>query len=146
MATTPENDLTEFQLVSPEKKVFARNVHMVVMPGKNGYFSAAHNHQPMVASLNPGIVFVYDVPGVVSSRILITGGFAEVVNGRVTLLSEDAVDTLDTSEEELQNNIKVLEDRIKNTSSENWKQRLTERLEVAEHLLEAYRNVPEDLR
>lgn len=139
-------DTIEFQLVSPEKVVISRPVYMVVMPGKDGYFGVSKDHAPFITSLNPGVVYVYDDETTISSRILVAGGFAEVTNQRCTLLSDDAVDTMNISLEMLQNTIKDLEEKIAESTNENRKIRFQERLTTAKAMLEAYEQLPQEYR
>jgi F-type H+-transporting ATPase subunit epsilon len=83
----------EFDLVAPEAVILAEPVEMVVLPGADGDFGVLPRHAPLVSSLRPGVITVYDRQG--SSwqpreRIFVAAGFAEVTPVRVTVLAEDA--------------------------------------------------------
>lgn len=70
-------------------------VDMVVVPGTEGAFGVLAGHAPLVSSIRPGIVDVYDEKDI--TRIFVRGGFAEVTSAGLTVLTEEAIDlaTLD---------------------------------------------------
>jgi F-type H+-transporting ATPase subunit epsilon len=80
----------EFELVSPERLLVSEPVDMVVVPGSEGDFGALPRHAPMMTAVRPGVIDVYQ-EGVVSDRIFVGGGFAEVTEARITVLAEEAV-------------------------------------------------------
>lgn len=89
-------DKVEFELVSPEKLLVSQPVHMVVVPGAEGFFGVLPGHAPMIVTVKPGIIDIYaNDMATVTQRIFVAGGFAEVTATRVTILAEEATD-LDT--------------------------------------------------
>ena len=86
----------EFELVTPERLVISRGVDMVVVPGAEGDFGVLPGHTPMVSTVRPGIVNVYEGREIVE-RMFVAGGFAEVTAARCTVLADRAmaVDELD---------------------------------------------------
>ncbi len=89
-------DRVEFELVTPERLVTSRGVDMVVVPGAEGDFGVLPGHTPMISSVRPGIVNVYEGREIVE-RMFVAGGFAEVTAARCTVLADRAlaVDELD---------------------------------------------------
>lgn len=79
----------KFELVSPERLLLDQNVDMVVVPGSEGQFGVLAGHTPMISAVKPGVIDVHD-GGQITARIFVSGGFAEVVPERVTVLAEDA--------------------------------------------------------
>ncbi len=75
------------ELVSPEKVLLSRHVDMVVVPGEDGDFGVLPRHAPLLSTLRHGVISVYD-GGVVSEKVFVFGGFAEVTGARCTLLAE----------------------------------------------------------
>jgi len=65
-----------FELVSPERLVVSMPVDMVVVPGGEGDFGVLPGHAPLIASVRPGVIEIYDGREV-SDRIFVAGGFAE---------------------------------------------------------------------
>lgn len=77
-------------IVAPERQLVSREVHMVTIPGVEGDFGVLPGHAPLVAALRAGVVSVYD-GAVVSERIFISGGTAEVAEDHCILLAEEAI-------------------------------------------------------
>ncbi len=84
------NERVEFELVTPERLVTSRGVDMVVVPGAEGDFGVLPGHTPMISTVRPGIVNVYEGREIVE-RMFVAGGFAEVTAARCTVLADRAV-------------------------------------------------------
>ena len=83
-------DKTQFELVSPERLLISKAVDMVVVPGTEGDFGVLPDHAPLISSVRPGVIAVFD-GGQVTDRIFVAGGFAEVTGERCTVLAEQAM-------------------------------------------------------
>src|SRR4051794_30045866 len=70
-----------FELVSPERLLLSQQVDMVVVPGSEGFFGVLIGHTPLISTLKPGVIEVYD-GGKVVERIFVGGGFAEATPDR----------------------------------------------------------------
>lgn len=84
----PENKV-EFELVSPERLLISKDTDMVVVPGEEGDFGVLPRHAPMISTVRPGVISIYEGK-TVSERIFIAGGVAEVTPTRCTVLAEQA--------------------------------------------------------
>jgi F-type H+-transporting ATPase subunit epsilon len=98
-------------LVAPDKLTFSGEVDQVDVPGLEGDFGVLANHAPMVATLRPGILTIH--AGGTQRKMVVLGGFAEVSNGRLTVLADvaSAVEELDRAM--LAERIAKLEERVK---------------------------------
>ncbi len=79
-----------FELVSPEKLLFAGEVESVVVPGTEGEFTVLKDHAPLMSTLKPGVVTVADSASK-RTRLFVRGGFADVAPTGLTILAEMAV-------------------------------------------------------
>ena len=84
------DNAVQFELVSPEKLLLSEDVEMVVVPGAEGDFGCLPGHAPMISTVRPGVIHVFE-GGSVKTRIFVAGGFAEVTTSRCTVLAEEAV-------------------------------------------------------
>ena len=73
-----------FELVSPEKLLLSKAVEMVVVPGMEGDFGVLPRHAPLLSTIRPGIIRVYE-GGQVVEQIFVAGGFVEVTGQRCTV-------------------------------------------------------------
>ena len=108
----------QFELVSPERLIISTEVDMVVVPGTEGNFGVLPGHSPLISTIRPGTIDIYQ-GGAVTERVFVVGGIAEVTPERCTVLAEDAMapDALDRSaiEAELQtaeSNLPSLRDQV----------------------------------
>jgi F-type H+-transporting ATPase subunit epsilon len=76
-------------LVSPERVLISGDVDQVDLPGAEGDMGILAEHAPLVTTLRPGIVTVYRDGK--REPIVVTGGFAEVGPGGLTVLADKAV-------------------------------------------------------
>lgn len=75
-------------VVTPQRPVVDLEVDSVVCPGSEGQFQVLPEHEALLAPLRPGIVR-YEVAGR-AQQLIVSGGFAEVTQERVTLLARTA--------------------------------------------------------
>ena len=92
-------DKLHFDLVSPERRVFAGEVDMVVVPGSEGDFGVLANHAPFMSTIRTGAISVHSSNDV--TRTFIRGGFAEVTAAGLTILAEEAIDLADVNAEDV---------------------------------------------
>src|SRR5207249_3767438 len=86
----------QFELVSPERLIVSAEVEMVVVPGTEGNFGVLPGHAPLISTIRPGMIEIYEGQ-TVTRRIFVVSGVAEVTPERCTVLADDAAspDTLD---------------------------------------------------
>jgi len=83
------------ELATPRNRVYRGDVRIVVMPAWEGEMGVLPGHAPFLGLLNAGKVTVRvpTAPASPGPRVLaftITGGFAEVLPDRVTILADEA--------------------------------------------------------
>jgi F-type H+-transporting ATPase subunit epsilon len=79
-----------FDLVSPERILFSGQVNQVDVPGAEGDFGVLANHAPLVSTVRPGILVIFNERGE-KLPVVINGGFAEVSPAGLTVLADMAV-------------------------------------------------------
>src|SRR5580692_6265615 len=83
-------DRVQFELVTPERLVLSEMVEMVVVPGTEGNFGVLPGHAPLISTIRPGMIEIYE-NRIVTERIFIVSGIAEVTPERCTVLAEEAI-------------------------------------------------------
>src|SRR5207244_2545597 len=86
----------QFELVTPERLLLSEMVEMVVIPGTEGNFGVLPGHAPLISTIRPGMIEIYEGQ-TVTRQIFVVSGIAEVTPERCTVLADEAVapDTLD---------------------------------------------------
>jgi F-type H+-transporting ATPase subunit epsilon len=79
----------QFELVTPERLLLAQEADMVVVPGSEGDFGVLAGHAPLISTIRPGIIAIYE-GRVITRRIFVVGGIAEVTPQRCTVLADEA--------------------------------------------------------
>src|SRR5712671_1483786 len=86
----------QFELVTPERLLLSEMVEMVVIPGTEGNFGVLPGHAPLISTIRPGMIDIYEGQ-TVTRQIFVVSGIAEVTPERCTVLADEAIspDALD---------------------------------------------------
>lgn len=76
------------EIVTPQRKVFSEDVSFLVAPGTEGELGVLPNHAPLITSLNIGIMRIQQEGR--TFKVVVTGGFMEVRDNKVTVLANAA--------------------------------------------------------
>ncbi len=126
----------EFELVSPEKLLLSEPVDMVVVPGGDGNFGVLPRHSPLISTVRPGVIDVYQ-KGNVEKRIFVAGGFAEVTGERCTVLAEEAVPVEEIDRAETEQALKDAREDLSDAKEAADKKDAEGRIKVLEAKLDA---------
>jgi F-type H+-transporting ATPase subunit epsilon len=127
-----------FDLVSPEKLLFAGEVAQVDLPGAEGDMGVLAGHAPLVTALRPGILIVHRDGG--DLRVVVNGGFAEVGPAGLTVLADTAVPVEEFDRAVLAGEIKDTEEDVADATDGWQRDKLAHRLEQLKALQAALSN------
>lgn len=102
----------KLELVSPEKLILSENVEMAVLPGGEGDFGVMRGHSPLISTLRPGEIVVFE-KNKVKSRIFVGDGFAEVNDRICNILAEDVENVDDIDRDEALKMLGVVEEQMR---------------------------------
>lgn len=77
------------EVVTPEKSVVSEETKIVMAPGSMGEFGVLAGHTPFLTTLKMGTIRYTDADGQ-ERYVFVSGGFAEALPGKVTVLAESA--------------------------------------------------------
>ena len=81
------------EILTPEKKLYSGEVYGIQLPGIGGSFEVLDKHAPLVSALGTGnLKLLLDRSGNNTTSYQVKGGFIEVLNNKVTVLVEGAVE------------------------------------------------------
>ncbi len=123
-------DKVAFELVSPERLLVSADADMVVVPGSEGDFAVLPGHAPMISTLRPGTLEVYQ-GDVVEDRYFVAGGFAEVSADRLVVLAEETVPLEELDRARLEQQISDAEEDVADAKDDAGRDKAQER---ADHL------------
>ncbi len=127
-------DNVEFELVSPERLLISKGVDMVVVPGEEGDFGVLPRHSPMLSTVRPGVIQVYE-GGEVTERIFVAGGFAEVTPARCTVLAERAMPVADIDRSQAQQELSDARDDVLDAKTDEERDIAEKKAAVAQAML-----------
>ena len=84
-------DMLHFEIVSPERLLKDAQAAMVVVPGTDGDFAALPQHAPMMSTIRPGVVEIFETEGGDAERLFVKGGLAQISPEGLTILAEEAI-------------------------------------------------------
>jgi F-type H+-transporting ATPase subunit epsilon len=117
----------QFEFVSPENVLFSGEVDQVDVPGAEGDMGIFAGHAPIVTTLRPGIVTIFR--GSTREPVVITGGFAEVGPGGLTILADRAVARADFDMATLVAEIKDAEEDMADATDQALRDKLVRHLD-----------------
>ncbi len=79
----------KLEIVTPEKSVVNEEAQIVMAPGSLGEFGVLAGHTPFMTSLKIGAVRYVDKAGK-ERFVFVSGGFAEALPNKVTILADSA--------------------------------------------------------
>jgi F-type H+-transporting ATPase subunit epsilon len=128
--------MLQFELVSPDRKLFSAPVAMVTVPGSEGDFSVLAGNAPFIATMRVGVIDVYEKDQDITSRILVSGGLVEVNPNQCTVLAEEAIALSEVSKAGFEKDIKDLEDRLSVAANDMDKNKLQSAIKLANKKIE----------
>jgi len=124
-----------FELVSPERLVFAGEVSQVDVPGEEGEFGILAGHAPYIATLKPGLLTIHGDGE--PQRIVVRGGLAEMGPTGLTVLAEQAVPVAEIDAAMIAQAVKDSEEDIADADNDMSRDRARARLEQLQTLRSA---------
>src|SRR5215467_11240616 len=98
-------DRLEFELVTPERLLLSE---MVVVPGTEGNFGVLRGHAPLISTIRPGMIAIYQGQ-TVTRQIFIASGIAEVTPERCTVLADEAVSPDSLDQGSIEGDLRIVE-------------------------------------
>jgi F-type H+-transporting ATPase subunit epsilon len=125
-----------FRLVMPERELLATEADMVVVPGSEGDFGVLPNHAPLISTVRPGVLEVFQ-GGKAEQRFLVVGGFAEVTPERCTVLADEALPFESVTPEQLAERERAAERELTDAMGDAEKATAAKNLSIAKDLRRA---------
>jgi F-type H+-transporting ATPase subunit epsilon len=126
----------DFEIVSPERLVLSEPVDMAVIPGSEGDFGVLAGHSLLLSTLRPGVIEVWQGE-VVTERLFVAGGFAEVTDTRCTVLADEAIRVADIDMAGMMAQLDRLRAELDAADNDNERLTASTRIVVAEAKLAA---------
>lgn len=137
-------DTITLEIVTPARLMSSEPVHLVVLPGEDGCFGVLAKHAPLLSSLRPGTIDVYDERMTLKNQIFVEQGFADVTPERCTVLAEEAIPVAEITRDFADERLKRASDALLVAETFGVRLGAQRELRAAEAMsaaLDAYENV-----
>ena len=125
-----------FRLVMPERELLSTEADMVVVPGSEGDFGVLHGHAPLISTVRPGVLEVFQ-GSKAERRFLVVGGFAEVTPERCTVLADEAIPFESVTADQLAERERLAQQDLTDAASDQEKAAAQKAVAVARDLRRA---------
>ncbi len=115
-------DTIAFELVSPERLLMTAEVHSVMVPGSEGDFTVLPGHAPVISTMKPAVVDVYETEGAAPTKMFVRGGFVDCALDRLTILAEEAIMLSELDRETLAQRVQDAAEDVEDAKSDDEKQ------------------------
>jgi F-type H+-transporting ATPase subunit epsilon len=76
----------QLDVITPERRLLSEQADAVTVPGLGGELGILPGHTPLISQLQTGVLSY--TQGATTRRLLVSGGFVEVNNDRVSVLAD----------------------------------------------------------
>lgn len=125
-------------IVGPDRAIADETVASAVLPGREGYLGVMAGHVPLIAALRAGVLEYVDLSGV-RHHVYIGGGFAEVRDGKLIVLADEAAAAKDLDAAEAERSLDEARRALRGESNNTVSSDAVEEVERAMHRLRAAR-------
>ena len=108
--------LLDIEIVTAEKTIFSGQASLIQIPGIEGELGILPSHAPIITELDPGEVLIKNEKEGLS--LVLSGGFVEVFNDKVTILADAAERTNEIDIEKTKEAIEKAEKIVESKGSD----------------------------
>lgn len=108
--------LLDVEIVTAEKTIFSGQASLILIPGIEGELGILSSHAPIITELDPGEVLIRNQQEELS--LVLSGGFVEVFNDKVTILADAAERTNEINIEKAKEAIQKAEEIVDSKGSD----------------------------
>ena len=125
------------EITTAERQVYGEEVDMVIAPGVDGQLGILPRHAPLMTMLQPGELTIRKDGS--DTYFAVSGGFMEVLGGRVIILADACERSEEINEERAQEAMRRAQERIASRPAEMQMERALASLRRAQARLDTVR-------
>jgi len=116
-------DKFKLEFVTPEKSLLSSEVEQVIVPGSEGEFTILADHSPMISSLKPGLISIYEESSSEAVIYFVTDGFIDMASNNLTILAQSVIEKSEITSDKLDEIIESFQKEIDSTENFERKNR-----------------------
>ena len=122
-------DKFKLEFVTPEKQILSDDVEQVILPGTEGEFTILANHSPIISSLRPGFIKIFNGEVNESIDYFVTEGFVDMTSTELTILAQESIERGNLDKPKVNSFIESYKNQINKTNDEEKKNKYTLKIE-----------------
>tara|TARA_Y100000590_G_C15706343_1_gene1008777 strand:+ start:1434 stop:1832 length:399 start_codon:yes stop_codon:yes gene_type:complete len=122
-------DKFKLEFVTPEKQIMSDDVEQVILPGSEGEFTILANHSPIISSLRPGFIKIFNGDNDNSFDYFVTEGFVDMTSSELTILAQESIERSDLDSIKINAFIESYQNQIDETNDEEKKNKYNIKIE-----------------
>lgn len=116
-------DKFKLEFVTPEKSLLSSEVEQVIIPGSEGEFTILADHSPMISSLKPGLISIYEESSSEAVIYFVTDGFIDMASNNLTILAQSVIEKSEITSDKLDEIIESFQKEVDSTENLERKNR-----------------------
>ena len=124
----------KLDFVTPERLLYSKDVEQVIVPGSEGEFTILSDHSPIISSLKPGYIKIYEDLSNEPTIYFVTDGFVDMASNQLTILAQSAIEKSQLTTKNLEDIVNSYQGEADNTENEAKKNKLNLKIDAVKAL------------
>ena len=124
----------KLDFVTPERLLYSKDVEQVIVPGSEGEFTILSDHSPIISSLKPGYIKIYEDLSNEPTIYFVTDGFVDMASNQLTILAQSAIEKGQLTAKNLEDIINTYQSEANTTENEAKKNKLILKIDTVKAL------------
>ena len=124
----------KLDFVTPERLLYSKDVEQVIVPGSEGEFTILSDHSPIISSLKPGYIKIYEDLSNEPTIYFVTDGFVDMASNQLTILAQSAIEKGQLTAKNLEDIVNTYQGEADNTENEAKKNKLNHKIDTVKAL------------
>ena len=124
----------KLDFVTPERLLYSAEVAQTIVPGSEGEFTILSEHSPIISSLKPGFIKIYEELSNEPIVYFVTDGFIDMASNQLTILAQSAIEKGQLTAKKLEDIINMYQGEVDVTESDIKKNKLNLKIDTVKAL------------
>ena len=124
----------KLDFVTPERLLYSAEVEQIIVPGSEGEFTILSEHSPIISSLKPGFIKIYEELSNEPIIYFVTDGFIDMASNQLTILAQSAIEKGQLTAKKLEDIINMYQGEVDVTENNIKKNKLNLKIDTVKAL------------
>ena len=124
----------KLDFVTPERLLYSAEVEQIIVPGSEGEFTILSEHSPIISSLKPGFIKIYEEISNEPIIYFVTDGFIDMASNQLTILAQSAIEKGQLTAKKLEDIINMYQGEVDVTENNIKKNKLNLKIDTVKAL------------